>query len=250
MEAQQLYRAKEFAQRAGVSVRTLHFYDRLGLLKPAARTRAGYRLYGEAELERLEQILALRFVRFQLDRIKKLLSGPPQPLMVALHMQRQIVANELHRLKVAHEAIERAQESLESADEAGRWQAVQNVIEAFKMKEDYSWTENYYSPEAREKLAKERARLGEAGMQKAQQDWAELIAEVEVAAKNGEDPKSEHAQSLRKRWRDLVTAFTQNDPDICAGLQAMYADTANHPSHFKRMWSDEADAFIAATREV
>lgn len=67
---------KEFAREAGVTIRTLHLYDRLDLLKPAAVSAAGYRSYGEAEFERLEHILALRFVGFNLEQIKELLQGP------------------------------------------------------------------------------------------------------------------------------------------------------------------------------
>jgi DNA-binding transcriptional MerR regulator len=82
--AANLRRSTEFARQAGVTVRTLHVYDRLDLLKPAAVTESGYRLYGEAELARLEQILALRFVGFTLEQIKELLAGPSRPLVVAL----------------------------------------------------------------------------------------------------------------------------------------------------------------------
>ena len=59
-KSEKRYRAKEFAAKAGVTVRTLQFYDQAGLRPPAARTESGYRLYGEAELERLEQTSALR----------------------------------------------------------------------------------------------------------------------------------------------------------------------------------------------
>ena len=69
-------RIKAFASEAGVSVRTLHLYDRLGLLSPAAVSEAGHRLYGDAELEHLEHILALRFVGFSLDQIKNCSQGP------------------------------------------------------------------------------------------------------------------------------------------------------------------------------
>jgi len=244
----QYYRAKEFAEKAGVTVRTLHFYDRLGLLPPSARTGSGYRLYGEADLERLEQILALRFVRFRLDHIKKLLSGPTQPLIVALRMQREIVAQEQRRLDIALQAIDRAHDVLEQGDEANRWRAVHDVIEAFKMKDDYSWTEKYYTPEDQAKLAQAREQLGEAGMQQAQQDWADLIAEVETAAKNGEDPAGEHAQALNERWSSLIAQFTQNDPGVASGLRKLYSDQQNWPSHFKRPWSDEAQEFLDKVR--
>jgi len=66
------YHAREFANLAGVTVRTLHHYDRLGLLRPK-RGLNGYRAYGEQDLARLEQIVALKFVGLPLRRIKALL---------------------------------------------------------------------------------------------------------------------------------------------------------------------------------
>ncbi|HET7814956.1 MAG TPA: MerR family transcriptional regulator [Candidatus Baltobacteraceae bacterium] len=251
MEAagKQYYRAKEFAQRAGVTVRTLHFYDRLGLLSPSGRTESGYRLYCEADLERLEQILALRFVRFRLDHIKKLLGGPPQPLVDALRMQREIVSQEQQRLQVAMEAIDKAHEVLaQGEDGEQRWEAVRRVIEAFKMKDDYSWMDRYYTPEQQAQLAQTRETLGEEGMKKGQQDWADLIAEVEAAASGGVDPASTEAQALNKRWCDLVAQFTQGDPGVHAGLQKMYNDESNWPASFKRPWSDSAQAFLDKVR--
>ena len=64
-----LYQAHEFAELAGVTIRTLHHYDRLGLLKPSRRTEAGYRLYSESDLVRLEQIIVLKFLGLPLKRI-------------------------------------------------------------------------------------------------------------------------------------------------------------------------------------
>ena len=66
----------EVASLAGVSVRTLHHYDAIGLLSPAARSDAGYRLYGEDDLARLHQILAYRELGFELDAIAQLLTEP------------------------------------------------------------------------------------------------------------------------------------------------------------------------------
>lgn len=244
-------KAKEFAQRAGVTVRTLHFYDRLGLLAPSGRTESGYRLYSEADLERLEQILALRFVRFRLDHIKKLLGGPPQPLIAALQMQREILAQEQRRLATAGEAIDKAHEVLLQGEGGERrWEAIRRVIEAFKMKDDYSWMNRYYTPEQQAQLAQAREKLGEEGMRKGQQEWTDLIAEVETAASNGMDPASAEAQALNARWRDLIGQFTQGDAGIHSGLQKLYSDEANWPSNFKRPWSDAAQSFLEKTRAL
>ena len=67
--SEKLFQAREFAALTGVTVRTLHHYDRLGLLKPSRYTRAGYRLYSERDLSRLEQIVALKFIGFSLKEI-------------------------------------------------------------------------------------------------------------------------------------------------------------------------------------
>jgi DNA-binding transcriptional MerR regulator len=67
-----LFHAHEFAELAGVTVKALHHYDRLGLLKPT-RTDAGYRMYADADLQRLEQILALKFLGFSLKQVRAIL---------------------------------------------------------------------------------------------------------------------------------------------------------------------------------
>ncbi len=238
-----LLRAKEFAARCGVTVRTLHFYDRLGLLPPTARSESGYRLYGEADLERLEQILALRYVGLQLDRIKKLLDGPPQPLTDALRLQRKIILEEQRRLDLVLAALREAEGALEERDQDERWRAVRTVIEAFKVKNDFGWTENYYSAEALKKLAEKRATTPPHVIEEGERAWAQLIADVEDAAKT-EDPKSERARALAQRWRDLVSQFTNGDPDVSEGLNKLWSDQTYWPKDFKKPYSDEAEAFI------
>jgi len=82
-----MFKAQEFAELAGVTVRTLHHYDRLGLLKPTGRTESGYRLYGETDLVRLEQITVLKFLGLPLKHIREVLAQKPQALKPALRLQ-------------------------------------------------------------------------------------------------------------------------------------------------------------------
>ena len=77
----------EVSALTGVSIRTLQYYDRIGLLPPAKRTEAGYRLYDEAALERLQQILLFRTLEFSLEDIKKILESPGFDRMQALNDQ-------------------------------------------------------------------------------------------------------------------------------------------------------------------
>ncbi len=241
-----LRQTKEFARDAGVTVRTLHLYDRLGLLKPAALSESGYRLYGEAELERLEHILALRFVGFNLDQIKELLCGSTLPLVVALRMQREVIARQKRRLTSALAAIDEADRVLSRDEPADRLEILRSVIEVFRMQNDWEWTKKYYSQEARDKIEEHRQHAPQDIVEQGQRDWSALIAEVEEAAARAIPPSSGEARALADRWRALLTQFTQGDAAVARGLNRLWSDSTHWPNDFKRPWSDAADEFIKA----
>ncbi len=100
-----MYRINEFATLTGVTVKALHHYDRLGLLKPK-RTRAGYRLYASGDRDRLEQITALKFIGLPLKQIKALLDSRSPRAAAALVAQRQILEEQRVRLGRAIQAID------------------------------------------------------------------------------------------------------------------------------------------------
>jgi hypothetical protein len=84
--------------------------------------------------------------------------------------------------------------------------------------------EQYYTPEQLERLAARREALGEEGMRKAQEDWAELIAEVEAEREAGTDPADPKLALLMDRWQALIQSFTGGDPGTTASLKRMYGD--------------------------
>src|SRR5689334_2954895 len=112
------YQASEFAELTGVTVRALHHYDRLGLLRPTRRTQAGYRLYGERDVARLEQIVALKFIGFSLKEIKTILDRNGLELSAMLRMQREIISRKRRHLDSAVAAIERAERVVRERGEA------------------------------------------------------------------------------------------------------------------------------------
>ena len=101
----------EFAQLAGVTVRALHHYDRLGLLRPK-RAGSGYRLYGIRDLERLEQIVALKFLGIPLKQIKSILERDARELPEVLRSQRQALEEKRRWLDHAISAIQDAERSV------------------------------------------------------------------------------------------------------------------------------------------
>src|SRR5215469_16673147 len=96
-DANRLYRAQAFATLAGVTVRTLHHYDQLGLLRPR-RSESGYRLYGERDLERLEQIVALKFLGMPLKQVRTLLDRDCLDIAAALRVQQRILEEKRRQL--------------------------------------------------------------------------------------------------------------------------------------------------------
>jgi DNA-binding transcriptional MerR regulator len=97
---QQVLSCRNLAKLAGVSVRTLRYYDKIGLLRPASRSEARYRHYGPAEQLRLQQILFYKELDFSLDEIRQLLADPAYDLPAALQRQRQALAARQARLTV------------------------------------------------------------------------------------------------------------------------------------------------------
>jgi DNA-binding transcriptional MerR regulator len=240
-----LYQANEFADVAGVSVRTLHHYDRIGLLKPSGYTRAGYRLYRKQDLIRLQQIVTLKFIGFPLKQIKDLLNRNSFDLVTALTQQREIIVEKRGQLDQAIKAIEKAQSLLSINDEPD-WDAFKNIIEVINMQNNMEWTKKYYSEEAAKEVADRAATIPEEVIEQGQRDWATLIREVEAAVAEGLDPSSTKAGALAQRWGDLIKGFTGGSPEIQAGLNKMYADQSNWPATFPKPYSDEAGAFMCA----
>ncbi len=241
MHQARMYKAKEFAERAGVTVRALHHYDRLGLLTPGGRTDAGYRLYSDRDLVRLEQILALKFIGFPLKEIRRLLKREAKDLPAVLRRQRKMILEKRRLLDLAAEAIRRAETAVASG-KLEDWEAIQKIIEVIHMQNDMDWTKKYYSEQALDALAKRQVPVEV--MEQGQREWAELIKEVEAAV--GSDPAGAKAEALARRWRKLIEAFTGGDPEVQKGLNKFYADQGNWPQKFPKPYSDEAGAFICA----
>jgi DNA-binding transcriptional MerR regulator len=101
------YSVKQIARLAGVSVRTLHLYDKIGLLKPSARTQAGYRQYGEAELLRLQQILFYRELDIPLREIAEILHDLQFDLIKALSGHKQALISRRDRLNTLLKTIDK-----------------------------------------------------------------------------------------------------------------------------------------------
>lgn len=238
------YRAREFARRAGVTVRALHHYDRLGLLKPSGRSRAGYRLYSDRDLVRLEQIVALKFIGFPLSKIRELLQRKglhdSKDLAATLRRQRQSIAEKREHLDRAVRAIDRAEAAVAAGQESD-WELFRKIIEVIQMQTRKDWMKKYYTEE---QLADLRKRWSPEVQAESERGWAELARDTEAAIARGEEPGGETGRQLALRRRKLVEKFTGGDPGMEENLRKLYADKANWPGSFKKPYSDAVDGFL------
>ena len=240
-----MFKVSEFAERAGVTVRTLHHYDRLGLLKPSGRTEAGYRLYADQDFARLQQIVTLKFIGLPLKDIKALIDRNKLGIAGTLRLQRELLSGKLRQVEAAIHAIDAAERSMVSNGEPD-WTALKKIIEVLDMQanNDKTWMKQYYSDDAQAKIAELGKRWTPEMQIKVQQDWKDLISEVETAISDGVEPVNARAQALAQRWSELVKSFTGGDPEIQKGVNSLYADQSNWPSTFQKPFSDQVWEYI------
>jgi DNA-binding transcriptional MerR regulator/2-polyprenyl-3-methyl-5-hydroxy-6-metoxy-1,4-benzoquinol methylase len=108
--------AGQFAERAGVTIRTVRFYDKVGLLRPSSRSESGYRLYSEQDFARLQRILTLRFIGLTLDEIKGVINRdePGEDLRESLRIQHTIIRRKIEHLRLVHKAVGETLEALDA----------------------------------------------------------------------------------------------------------------------------------------
>jgi DNA-binding transcriptional MerR regulator len=210
----------ELARRTGLTIRTLHHYDEIGLLQPSLRTEAGHRLYTAGDLARLQQVLSLRQLGFGLEEIRDCLDRADfSPLeVIRLHVARLREQIELQR-----QLCERLEALADHFGPAGEVSA-----EAFlKAIEVMHMIESYYTPEQLETLRKRREEAAAAGVDIAKQgeaDWAELFAQLKVEMEKGTDPADPRVQALEKRRQELVNVFTGGDKGIEQSLNRLWTE--------------------------
>jgi DNA-binding transcriptional MerR regulator len=228
-----IYRIQAFADLAGVTVRALHHYDRLGLLKPK-RTRAGYRLYGVSDLAKLEQIVALKFLGLPLRQIKSVLDRDSRSLGEVLRAQRRALEEKRRRLDRAIGAIADAEASIRPGRPAES-ATLKRIIEVIEMSDQAEEMKKYYTDAAWAELKRRREAMTDKvhdiameGTRKWQALYKDITASLDA------DPAGPVAQGLLRRWKTLVDEFTGGNQGIREGLGRAWQDRANWSAAMKQ----------------
>ena len=199
----------ELARRSGLTVRTLHHYDSIGLLVPSSRSDAGYRLYDRANIERLHRIQALRRLGLSLTDIGTALSGPQLPLTEVIDRQLAQIESELAQaLRLKRQLIElRAQLATGQAPDLAQW------LDTLELMTMY---ENYFSPE-------ELKRFPLLNDNDAQAEWSAMVDMVQGMIDRNTPPDAHEARILGLRWMRTLQRDTGNNADFLSRLDKMHA---------------------------
>lgn len=240
-------RINQIAKLTGVSVRTLHYYDEIGLLKPSfVDEQNGYRFYNEDSLERLREILFYRELDFSLKEISEIISLPGYDKAKAFYEQKRLLTLKKERL----ERLINVLGSLSKGEGTMNFSSFDNS--------EFSNAQKKYAEEAKRKWG-----MTEAGSEferktanYSAEKWTKitdgmnlLLKEFADCANNGEDCTGSTAQSLVKRWQDYITNnYYTCTKEILAGLGCMYSEDERFAENIDRFGKGTANFMSSAIR--
>ncbi|MGJ7911606.1 MerR family transcriptional regulator [Neobacillus sp. LXY-1] len=231
------YTVQKLASLAGVSARTLRYYDEIGILKPARISSSGYRIYGQSEVDRLQQILFYRELGVNLESIKDIITDPSFDGSTALKEHRQKLLEKREQLNLLIANVEKTIAMTEGRMNMSN----QEKFEGFK-KIMIDENERKYGKEIRERYGEETVEKSNAkvmNMTQEQYDEATALADrvsktLAEAFKTG-DPAGELAQKtaeLHKKW--LTFYWSEYSKEAHAGLAQMYVDDERFKAYYDK----------------
>jgi len=229
------YTVQKLGRLAGISTRTLRYYDQIGLLKPARISSSGYRIYGREEVDLLQQIMFFKELGFELEKIREIISSPIFDQAEALleHRKRLVERRRQLDLLIANvdKSIARQEGRIEMTDK--------EKFEGFK-RQLIDENEQKYGQEVRAKFGKEEVEKSNRklmGLTQEQYDkmtkLSQDILDTLQAAMETKDPAGELAQKAADLHRQWISYFwSEYNKDAHAGLAQMYVDDARFTAYY------------------
>jgi DNA-binding transcriptional MerR regulator len=219
-------KVKEVADLVGISVRTLHHYDEIGLLIPDDTTRSGYRVYSDENLETLQQILFFRELGFPLKKIKEIIHNPSFDRQEALEIQHKMLLEKKNRLNKMIRTIEKT-------IQYSKGEIKMSNKEKF---EGFDFSQNPYEQEAREKWgdkavdeANEKVKsMSDFEQQKFNEIYRKLATLRHLPA------DSKEAQEGIKEWYLFLNKIGNYSPEAFKGLGQMYVNDERFTKNIDR----------------
>lgn len=213
----------QVSKLAGVSVRTLHHYDEIGLLRPSQRSGGGYRLYGQEELQRLQQVLFFKELGFPLEQITKILKDPAFDLHAALVMQRQLLEEKAVRTRALLKAVDAALASIEK----GTTMTKEEMFEVFgdfdPSQHEEEAQQRWGDTPAYKESKRRTSRYGKKEWQQIKADGEVLTREFVALMEAGVKPTDRRAMDAAEKHRQYISRwFYDCGYEIHRGLGETY----------------------------
>lgn len=242
------YTIKQLAELAKISVRTLHYYDQINLLKPGGRRdNNNYRYYSQAELYRLQQILFYKELDLPLAEIKKILDNPQFDQVKALQKHAQQIKNKIERLKKLETTITKTINKFNH----NHTMTDQEIYEGFDPEQAKA-----YRAEAAERWGEDKVqaseqkikKMGREQFAKVKAEGHELTESLASALRDRQDPGSAEVQELIKRYQQHLSNFYEVTKEIYLNLGKMYVDDPRFTAHYNKYEPDLAEFIYEAIK--
>lgn len=237
------------AAAVGVTVRTLHHWDDVGLARPSERSAAGYRLYSPADVARLRRVVAYRALDVGLEDIPELLDAPGDDAVGALRRHRSLLGERIARMERTAEALDR----LVAARERGLLLTATEQVALFGDGWDPTWAD---SARSRWGDTAQWAQFAERSAERAPEDWASIAAEVraleaDLAAACRDDvaPRSAPARALAERHRASIGTYFDCPPARHVCLGRLYVADDGFRTHLEALAPGLSRWLLAAIEE-
>lgn len=208
-----MYTIGKLSNNTGVTVRTLDYYDEIGLVKPSSKTSGGHRLYNEDNVMQLEQVLALKYMGFSLEEIKEILKDSPSTWRQSIQQQLEFVKQEQERLQTLERALLGVSQSIE-VEGVVNWSIIFATIQLFQKgpKDILQQYKAHLNDEEMEKIMNMDAQLSEEDLK----EWMGVI--VDIKNNLDIDPASEKAKELVERWANKADSMFGNDEELLGSM--------------------------------
>ncbi|MCL2500869.1 MAG: MerR family transcriptional regulator [Defluviitaleaceae bacterium] len=209
----------QIAKTMGVTVRTLQYYDKEGVLSPSAVSEGGRRLYTHKDMVKLHQIQSMKYLGFSLEDIKTRLPSinTPREVSEALTEQAESIRDKIESLQNVLSSIEKLNREVVQMDSVD-WEKYANIIVLLQMKNNAYWVIKYFDNEV---IGQFQKHMDEDKGDKLQEQYKKIIKKAGYLQRSGLPLDGEEIQALAKEWWDFTLAFTGDNADLLSGMMNM-----------------------------